>query len=52
MNDRIHRLQDALMDFALMGGTALNVRNMPVNRLRRRPLERLTNSLKAPRAAF
>lgn len=52
MNDRTHRLQDALLNFAVMGGTALSARDMPVNRLKRRPLERLSNSLKAPRAAF
>lgn len=49
MNDKLFNLQNAVMQFALMGGTAFNARTVPSNRLRRRPLEKLSNTLKPRR---
>lgn len=46
MNEKQYQLQNAIMEFALLGGTAFNSRTVPSNRLRRRPLEKLSNSLK------
>lgn len=46
MNDKTYQLQNAIMEFALLGGVAFNSRTVPSNRLRRRPLEKLSNSLK------
>ncbi|MFN4295557.1 MAG: hypothetical protein ACK4FB_01860 [Brevundimonas sp.] len=49
MNDKHFNLQNAVMEFALLGGTAFNSRTVPSNRLRRRPLEKLSNTLKPTR---
>ena len=46
MNDKHYNLHNAVMQFALVGGTAFNARTVPSNRLRRRPLEKLSNTLK------
>lgn len=45
MNDKHFNLQNAVMEFAILGGTAFNARTVPSNRLRRRPLEKLSNTL-------
>ena len=49
MNDKHFNLQNAVMQFALVGGTAFNARTVSSNRLRRRPLEKLSNTLKLRR---
>ena len=46
MNEKLFNLQNAVMEFALLGGTAFNSRTVPSNRLRRRPLEKLSNTLR------
>ena len=46
MNDKTYQLQNSIMEFAHMGGVAFNSRTVPSNRLRRRPLEKLSNTLK------
>ena len=46
MNDKLFNLQNAVMQFAPLGGTAFNSRTVPSNRLRRRPLEKLSNTLR------
>lgn len=49
MNDKHYNLQNALMEFAHMGGVAFNGRTVPSNRIRRRPLEKLSNTLRLSR---
>ncbi|QLQ12457.1 MAG: hypothetical protein HZY74_03010 [Brevundimonas sp.] len=52
MNDKAYQLQNAIMQFADMGGVAFNSRTVPSNRLRRRPLEKLSNTLKIRKLRF